>query len=109
MFITLIIYSVAILWLWFLFLISRVHSYKFKNYSSIIAPVTRFIAIIFIVLTIAWYLFIFIWLNNDDSSSSYWKDKLNNEQINVTKDKSKNKKIEAIEETSVDNDFDIIY
>lgn len=88
MFIVLIWYSVILVGLALLFMIARVHSYKFKNYSRVVWPITRWLAVLFIILWIIWYISIFIGM----ISWEPW------EIINTGE-----------ENNTVDEDFDIIY
>ena len=54
------IYTFSLVIVWALFIISRLHSYKFKNFSHHIVKVTNLLFMVLLVLSILGYIFIFI-------------------------------------------------
>jgi len=71
------IYTFSMVVIWGFFIIAKIHSLKFKNYQSKIVDLTRIVNIIMIILTILWYIFIFIY--------SWWEDTYTLENINKGK------------------------
>lgn len=59
LFVYLGIYTFFLALIWGLFFVSRLHSYKFKNFSLNIVKVTNILFIFLLSLTILWYIFIF--------------------------------------------------
>ncbi|EKD66062.1 MAG: hypothetical protein ACD_49C00067G0048 [uncultured bacterium (gcode 4)] len=56
MFLVLIwIYTIIMAIVWGFFLVAKIHFYKFRDYSLYIAPVTKFMTIFLLLLTIFWY------------------------------------------------------
>jgi hypothetical protein len=53
------IYTAFAATLWVMFLVARMHSYKFRNYSFHIVPVTKLLAAVLLVLTALGYYFVF--------------------------------------------------
>jgi hypothetical protein len=52
------IYTLALVLIWWFFIIAKIHSFKFKNYQPKIVKATNIITIILIILSILWYIFI---------------------------------------------------
>lgn len=56
------IYTVLLVFIWWFFIVAKIHAYKFKNFSNYIEKVTKILLIILIILSIIWYIIIiFIW------------------------------------------------
>lgn len=53
------LYSAVIAFVWGFFLVARMHVFKFREYSLFVGPVTRFLAIFLLVLTVAGYVAVF--------------------------------------------------
>jgi len=53
------IYTFILALLWWLFIVAKIHAYKFKNFSSNIIKVTNLLLIFLVVLTILGYIIIF--------------------------------------------------
>lgn len=53
------LYTIFIIVIWGFFAVARIHSYKFKSFSSHITIVVRLLFILLVSLTIIWYLIIF--------------------------------------------------
>jgi len=49
------IFTLSIVLLWWLFIVAKIHAFKFKNFSKHIVKVTNFIFIFLICLTLLWY------------------------------------------------------
>lgn len=54
------IYTFWLVVVWALFIVSKIHAYKFKNFSHNIVRVTNVLFIFLLILSILGYLFIFI-------------------------------------------------
>jgi L-asparagine transporter-like permease len=54
------IYTFCLVVVWALFIVSRMHSYKFKNFSHNIVKVTNILFTVLLLLSILWYVFIFM-------------------------------------------------
>ena len=61
------LYIIVLLIIWGFFIVSRMHTLKFKNFSTHIAPVTNFIMFLLIILSLAWFIFI-LYLNLGNSN-----------------------------------------
>ncbi len=57
--ITFALYAAVMLFIWGYFIVARLHVFKFKDYSRYVEPVTRALAILLLVLTIAGLVAIF--------------------------------------------------
>lgn len=53
------IYTLAMLFVWGFFFVAKLHVHKFRDYSSHIGPVMRFMTFLLLVLTIAGYIVVF--------------------------------------------------
>ncbi|MCK9272140.1 hypothetical protein M0P65_01200 [Candidatus Gracilibacteria bacterium] len=49
------IYTIIMVIVWGFFLVAKIHFYKFRDYSLYIAPVTKFVTIFLLLLTIFGY------------------------------------------------------
>lgn len=54
------IYTFWIVVVWALFIVSKIHAYKFKNFSHHIVKVTNLLFLVLLTLSIMWYVFIFM-------------------------------------------------
>lgn len=68
-------YTLFLAIIWWFFIIAKIHTYKFKNFSSNITKVTSILFVFLIILSFLWYFLIFYWLSNttttiDDYSGS---------------------------------------
>lgn len=54
------IYTFWLVVVWALFIISKLHAYKFKNFSHHIVKVTNILFTVLLLLSILWYVFIFM-------------------------------------------------
>lgn len=68
LFVYLGIYTFFLVFVWGLFFISRLHSYKFKNFSNHIVKVTNTLFVFLLILSIVGYIFIF--MNHDSATSA---------------------------------------
>ncbi len=59
-------YTFSMIIIWGFFIIAKIHTLKFKSYQPKMVKITYFTNLLMIILTILWYLFIFI--------NSYWND-----------------------------------
>ncbi len=64
---TLAIYIAILLMVWWFFIVARIHTMKFKDFSIHIVWITNFLMIFLIILSISWFIFIF-YLNSDNSN-----------------------------------------
>ena len=78
------IYTLAVLIIWWFFIIAKIHSLKFKNYQPKIIKITHIITIILIILTLLGYIIILI-------HSLNWHD---NRKTNDTPNENINENIE---------------
>lgn len=69
LFVYLWIYTFILTLAWWLFFISRLHSYKFKNFSHNIVKVTNILFIFLVTLTILGYIFIFTQYDSQTTAS----------------------------------------
>lgn len=58
------IYTFVLALLWWLFIVAKIHAYKFKDFSLHITKVTNILFIFLLILSIIWYLFIFYFTTN---------------------------------------------
>ena len=69
------IYTLILALLWGLFIVAKIHAYKFKNFSNNIPKVTNILLIFLIILSILWYILIITTVSNTtvsiDDYSSY--------------------------------------
>ena len=75
LFVYLWIYTFVLTLIWGLFFISRIHSYKFKNFSHNIVKVTNVLFVFLVTLTILWYVSIILqydWQGQSSINFSNW-------------------------------------
>ena len=67
-------YTFVLALLWWLFIVAKIHAYKFKNFSNRIRKVTKILFIFLILLTFLWYILIFLYASdkNINSDDFYW-------------------------------------
>lgn len=53
------VYTFILALLWWLFIVAKIHAYKFKNFSAHITKITNLLLIFLIILSITWYFLIF--------------------------------------------------
>ncbi len=63
------LYTFILLFVWWFFIVAKIHAYKFKNFSYHIEKVTMSLFISLLVLSITWYIMIFFM-----DTSSFWND-----------------------------------
>jgi len=61
------LYIIVLLIIWGFFIVARMHTLKFKNFSTHILPVTNYLMILLIILSLSWFIFIF-YLNLGNSN-----------------------------------------
>lgn len=67
------IYAIVLALVWGLFVVVRIHAYKFKNFSSNIAKLTNLLFMFLISLSIIWLIIIFLnWTNTEVKVKDYW-------------------------------------
>ncbi len=54
------LYTLFVLIIWGFFVVLKIHSFKFKNFNTNIVLVIKLIMVFFIILTITWYILIFV-------------------------------------------------
>jgi formate hydrogenlyase subunit 3/multisubunit Na+/H+ antiporter MnhD subunit len=64
---TIAIYIVILLLVWGFYAVARMHTMKFKNFSTHITPITNFLMLFLIILSITWFILIFS-INWEDST-----------------------------------------
>ena len=64
-----VVYTIFLALLWWLFIVTKIHSYKFKNFSDNIQIVTTFLFIFLIILSLVWYSIIIFWTKSNNSSN----------------------------------------
>jgi hypothetical protein len=62
------LYTLFLIIIWWIFIIIKIHAFKFKNFSNHIAKITYLLFLFLIILSIIWYVIIYI-----SSSSSTFK------------------------------------
>lgn len=58
------IYTLILAILWGLFIIVKIHAYKFKNFSNNIEKITNILLFFLIFLSLLWYIIIFMSTSN---------------------------------------------
>lgn len=53
-------YTLFLVMIWWFFIVAKIHAYKFKNFSNYIEKVTQFLLILLIILSLSWYVLIFL-------------------------------------------------
>jgi len=67
------VYTLVLALLWGLFIVAKIHAYKFKNFSKNISRVTTFLLFFLISLSILWYVLIFFSTTNTTTTvTDYW-------------------------------------
>ena len=61
------LYIALLLGIWGFYAVARMHTMKFKNFSTHIAPVTNILMVFLIILSIIWFILV-LNLNWDDST-----------------------------------------
>ena len=74
------IFTLSIVLIWWLFIVAKIHAFKFKNFSTHIKKVTTALLVFLIVLTILWYTIIIFWTNNSTKIQNY--DSFDTKEIN---------------------------
>lgn len=75
-------YTLFLAAMWWLFIVARMHTYKFKNFSSNIQTVTNILFVIFILLSILGYIIIFVHSSGSNNSlQGVYSEK--NQEINL--------------------------
>ncbi len=64
------IYTLILVFVWWFFIVAKLHSYKFKNFSHNIEKVTTFLLIVLIILSILWYVVLFFWNSLEPNTAS---------------------------------------
>lgn len=62
------VYTFILALIWWLFIVAKIHAYKFKSFSTHINKVTNTLLILLVVLSLLWYFLIFYWLSNTTTS-----------------------------------------
>lgn len=52
-------YFIFLRFIWWFFIIARIHAYKFKNFSHNVEKNTNILTIVLVILTVLWFVFIF--------------------------------------------------
>lgn len=73
------IYTLILIILWWFFVIAKIHSYKFKNFSNNIQNVTRILLVVMFLLSLLWYIVILMYSWNGQLLTSDSSDFLFNE------------------------------
>lgn len=69
------IYTFCLALLWWLFIVAKIHAFKFKNFSNNIIKITNILLSFLIILSILWYLIIFLSTSNTVVVNNYsWPD-----------------------------------
>lgn len=64
-------YTLFIIVIWAFFVLTRIHAYKFKNFSNNVKWVTNLLFVTLLILTLIWYWYIF---SIDDSKAKVNKE-----------------------------------
>jgi hypothetical protein len=76
------IYTFALVLVWWLFIISRLHSYKFKNFSHNIVRITNLLFAFLLTLSIIGYIFIFMNYESSQTINLDFSDKKTYKETN---------------------------
>jgi hypothetical protein len=71
------IYTFILALLWWLFIVAKIHAYKFSNFSLNIIKVTNFLLIFLIILSILWYILIIFSTSNTTVVDNYSSSSIN--------------------------------
>jgi len=75
------IYTLLLALLWWLFIVAKIHAYKFKNFSNDIVKITNILLIFLIILSVIWYVLIFFTAGNTTTIvKDYWS--FDTEEVN---------------------------
>ena len=69
LFVYLWLYTFMLAIAWALFVVLKMHSYKFRKFSENIEKITKILLIFLIFLSITWYILIFLLSSNSNPSS----------------------------------------
>lgn len=58
------IFTLILALAWGLFIVVKIHAYKFKNFSNNITRITNLLLLFLILLTLTWYITIFLSFSN---------------------------------------------
>ena len=61
------LYTLFLIIIWWIFIVIKIHAFKFKNFSKHIVRITYLLFIFLIILSLLWYIIIFI----SESSSTF--------------------------------------
>jgi hypothetical protein len=64
-------FTLSIVLLWWLFIVAKIHAYKFKNFSNHIVKLTNILIIFLITLTLIWYSIIIFSSSNSNVVENY--------------------------------------
>lgn len=74
------VYTFILAFLIWLFIVAKIHAYDYKSFSPSIIPVTKFLFITLVILTILWYTLIIFFSNNNTllkkDNSWYFKNEI---------------------------------
>lgn len=73
-------YTLFLAFIWWFFIVAKIHAYKFKNFSNHIVKVTKVLLIFLIILSLLWYILIFTSSSNTVTVKDYWSTSI--EEIN---------------------------
>ena len=65
------IFTLSIVLIWWLFIVAKIHAYKFKNFSNHIEKITNVLLVFLIILSLLWYTLIIFWTNNTTKIQNY--------------------------------------
>lgn len=66
------IYTFILAMVWWFFIVAKIHSYKFKNFSTNIENVTKILLWFLIFLSLLWYLVIIFWYDSKEAQIDFW-------------------------------------
>jgi hypothetical protein len=81
-FIYLGLYIALLLGIWGFYAVARMHTMKFKNFSTHIAPVTNILMVFLIILSIIGFILIFSLNSGDSTYELQVNENLNNSETN---------------------------
>ena len=87
------LYIALLLGIWGFYAVARMHTMKFKNFSSHITPVTNILMVFLIILSIIWFILV---LNLNWDNSEYSLPEKNNSSESSSELKKDNYKEEII-------------
>jgi len=62
------VYTFVLAFIWWFFIIAKIHANQYKNFSPNIVVVTKVLFFFLLALSILWYVLIFFWTNNTTSN-----------------------------------------